>query len=148
VVQTPPLPGIAEVAQPELKLAGLRINPRTCSSSRFSFGTDLSLLDVGTRKESRIRGLPRGLRLADLSWSPDQRYLAFPTWRSRASAARWSCGCSISKNARRASCRRSLCRPCSRAASTGCRTAAACWCTGGLPASASRRCRAASRPGR
>lgn len=77
VVQTPPLPGIAEVAQPELKLAGLRINPRTCSSSRFSFGTDLSLLDVGTRKESRLRGLPRGLRLADLSWSPDQRYLAF-----------------------------------------------------------------------
>jgi dipeptidyl aminopeptidase/acylaminoacyl peptidase len=77
VVQTPALPGIAEVAQPELKLAGLRINPRTCSSSRFSFGTDLSLLDVGTRKENRIRGLPRGLRLADLSWSPDQRYLAF-----------------------------------------------------------------------
>jgi dipeptidyl aminopeptidase/acylaminoacyl peptidase len=77
VVQTPPLPGIAEVAQPELKLAGLRINPRTCSSSRFSFGTDLSLLDVGTRKESRIRGLPRGLRVSDLSWSPDQRHLAF-----------------------------------------------------------------------
>ncbi|WP_332856190.1 alpha/beta hydrolase family protein [Duganella sp. S19_KUP01_CR8] len=77
VVQTPPLPGIAEVAQPELKLAGLRINPRTCSSSRFSFGTDLGLLDIATQKESRIRGLPRALRLADLAWSPDQRYLAF-----------------------------------------------------------------------
>jgi dipeptidyl aminopeptidase/acylaminoacyl peptidase len=77
VVQTPPLPGIAEVAQPELKLAGLRINPRTCAASRFSFGTDLSLLDIATQKESRIRGLPRGLRLSDLSWSPDQRYLAF-----------------------------------------------------------------------
>ncbi|MES2160422.1 MAG: prolyl oligopeptidase family serine peptidase [Pseudomonadota bacterium] len=77
VVQTPPLPGIAEVAQPELKLAGLRINPRTCSSSRFSFGTDLALLDIATQKESRIRGLPRALRLADLAWSPDQRYLAF-----------------------------------------------------------------------
>src|SRR5471032_2124377 len=76
VVQTPPLPGIAEVAQPELKLAGLRINPRTCSS-RFSFGTDLGLLDIVTQKESRIRGLPRALRLADLAWSPDQRYLAF-----------------------------------------------------------------------
>jgi dipeptidyl aminopeptidase/acylaminoacyl peptidase len=77
VIQTPPLPGIAEVAQPELKLAGLRINPRTCAASRFSFGTDLSLLDLATRKESRLRGLPRGLRLADWSWSPDQRYLAF-----------------------------------------------------------------------
>ncbi|MYM90414.1 prolyl oligopeptidase family serine peptidase [Rugamonas sp. FT82W] len=77
VVQTPPLPGIAEVAQPELKLAGLRINPRTCSSSRFSFGTDLGLLDIATQKESRIKGLPRALRLADLAWSPDQRHLAF-----------------------------------------------------------------------
>ncbi len=77
VVQTPPLPGIAEVAQPELKLAGLRINPRTCASSRFSFGADLALLEVATRKERRIRGLPRGLRLSDLSWSPDQRQLAF-----------------------------------------------------------------------
>lgn len=77
VVQTPPLPAIADVAQPELKLAGLRINPRTCSSSRFSFGADLAFLDVATRKESRIRGLPRDLRLSDLSWSPDQRYLAF-----------------------------------------------------------------------
>ena len=77
VVQTPPLPGIAEVAQPELKLAGLRINPRTCSSSRFSFGADLALMDVATRKERRISGLPRGLRVSDLSWSPDQRHLAF-----------------------------------------------------------------------
>ncbi|WP_374359558.1 prolyl oligopeptidase family serine peptidase [Pseudoduganella danionis] len=77
VVQTPALPGIAEVAQPELKLAGLRINPRIYAQSRFSFGTDLSLLEVATQKARRIRGLPRNLRLADMSWSPDQRYLAF-----------------------------------------------------------------------
>lgn len=77
VVQTPALPGIAEVAQPELKLAGLRINPRIYAQSRFSFGTDLSLLEVATQKPRRVRGLPRKLRLADMSWSPDQRYLAF-----------------------------------------------------------------------
>jgi len=77
VVQTPALPGIAEVAQPELKLAGLRINPRIYAQSRFSFGTDLSLLEVATQKPRRVRGLPRNLRLADMSWSPDQRYLAF-----------------------------------------------------------------------
>ena len=77
VVQTPALPGIAEVAQPELKLAGLRINPRTCAGSRFSFGTGLSLLDIASREESAIAGLPPDLRLSDLSWSPDQRHLAF-----------------------------------------------------------------------
>ncbi len=45
-VQTPSLPGIDVVAQPELRLAGTRINPRTYSQSRFSFGTDLSLQPV------------------------------------------------------------------------------------------------------
>src|SRR5471032_2988763 len=77
LIQTQPLPGIVEVAQPELKLAGERINPRTCAASRFSFGTGLALLDVANGQEMAIRGLPRGLRLADLSWSPDQRHLAF-----------------------------------------------------------------------
>lgn len=77
LVQTPALPGIREVAQPELKLAGLRINPRSYSASRFSFGTDLWLLNVASQKEVRIKGLPAPLRLADLQWSPDQRYLAF-----------------------------------------------------------------------
>ncbi|RSZ56933.1 S9 family peptidase [Massilia atriviolacea] len=77
MVDTPALPSIAEVAQPELKLAGLRINPRTYSPSRFSFGTGLKLLDIATQKEIKIMGLPRQLRLADTAWSPDQRYLAF-----------------------------------------------------------------------
>ena len=77
MIQTPALPGIREVAQPELKLAGLRINPRTYSASRFQFGSDLRLLDLNTQKEFPISGLPAGLRLADSQWSPDQRYLAF-----------------------------------------------------------------------
>ncbi|NHZ40193.1 S9 family peptidase [Massilia aquatica] len=77
MVDTPALPSIAEVAQPELKLAGLRINPRTYSPSRFSFGTGLKLLDIATQKEIKIMGLPKQLRLADTAWSPDQRYLAF-----------------------------------------------------------------------
>jgi dipeptidyl aminopeptidase/acylaminoacyl peptidase len=74
---TPALPSIVEVAQPELKLAGLRINPRTRSPSRFSFGTGLTLLDIGTQAEMAVSGLPQPLRLADSAWSPDQRFLAF-----------------------------------------------------------------------
>ena len=77
MVKTPSLPGIAEVAQPEMKLAGVRINPRTYSASRFSFGQDLWLLNVETQTEMRVSGLPANLKLADLQWSPDQRYLAF-----------------------------------------------------------------------
>ncbi len=77
MIKTPTLPSIREVAQPELKLAGLRINPRTYSQSRFSFGEDLWLLDIATRKEIRLTGLPQNLKLADLAWAPDQRSLAF-----------------------------------------------------------------------
>ncbi|WP_426192007.1 prolyl oligopeptidase family serine peptidase [Massilia sp. DWR3-1-1] len=77
MVATPALPSIVEVAQPELKLAGLRINPRTYSPSRFSFGTDLTLLDIATQQPLAIKGLPKPLRLADMAWSPDQRHLAF-----------------------------------------------------------------------
>ena len=77
MLATPSLPGISEVAQPELKLAGLRINPRTYSASRFSFFTGLSLLDIDTQKQLVIKGLPADARIADLAWSPDQRYLAF-----------------------------------------------------------------------
>lgn len=74
--QTPPLPSIALVAQPELKLAGLRLNPRSYSPSRFSFVTDLWLMEVASGKELRIEGLPQPLSLAAVSWSPDQKYLA------------------------------------------------------------------------
>ena len=38
--QLPSLSGIVEIAQPELKLPGLRINSRSCSASRFSSGED------------------------------------------------------------------------------------------------------------
>ena len=74
--QIPPLPSIALVAQPELKLAGLRLNPRSYSPSRFSFASDLWLMDIATGKDIRIEGLPQPLSLAAISWSPDQKYIA------------------------------------------------------------------------
>ncbi|WP_462115025.1 S9 family peptidase [Lysobacter xanthus] len=77
MTQVPPLPAIQLVAQPELKLAGLRINARSYAPSRFSFGSDLWLLDIATGKSIRIDGLPSPLSIAASSWSPDQKYLAF-----------------------------------------------------------------------
>ncbi|MBE2292769.1 MAG: prolyl oligopeptidase family serine peptidase [Xanthomonadales bacterium] len=77
LVQMPDLPGIDVVAQPELKLAGLRIHPRVHAPSAFAFGTDLWLMDVASGDEIRIAGLPQPLGLAGAAWSPDQRWLAF-----------------------------------------------------------------------
>src|SRR5690606_21174037 len=76
-MQVPALPGIDVVAQPELKLAGLRIHPRTQSASAFSFIDDLWLQAVDGGAERRIEGLPQPLSLASLQWSPDQRHIAF-----------------------------------------------------------------------
>ncbi|UAU35438.1 S9 family peptidase [Xanthomonas campestris] len=77
MLQLPALPDIAEVAQPELKLAGVRIHPKTHAASRFSFASKLWLLSVADGSERQIAGLPVPLSLADLAWSPDQRSLAF-----------------------------------------------------------------------
>ena len=72
---TPGLPGIDVVAQPELKLAGIRIHPKVFARSNFSFGNDVWLQDVASGKQSRIEGLPQPLSIAGSAWSPDQRYL-------------------------------------------------------------------------
>jgi len=77
MLQTPPLPGIDEVAQPELKLAGLRLHPRTRSRSEFSFANELRLMRLSDGRQIAIEGLPSPLSLSTVSWSPDQAYLAF-----------------------------------------------------------------------
>ena len=73
----PGLPGIDVVAQPEVKLAGMRIHPKVFARSNFTFGNDLWLVDVASGRELRIEGLPKPLSIADTAWSPDQKYLAF-----------------------------------------------------------------------
>ncbi|MFI3487737.1 hypothetical protein, partial [Klebsiella pneumoniae] len=67
MMQMPSLPSIQVVAQPELKLAGLRINPRTFSDSRFSFGEKLWLMNVADGKERQISGLPAKLSIASVT---------------------------------------------------------------------------------
>ncbi|WNH50897.1 alpha/beta hydrolase family protein [Stenotrophomonas oahuensis] len=77
LLQTPSLAAIGYVAQPELKLAGVRIHPATRSASRFSFGNKLWLMNIADGKERQISGLPQPLSIASMAWSPDQKYLAF-----------------------------------------------------------------------
>ena len=74
------LPAIAEVAQRELKLAGLRINPRTRAASRFEFSNGLSLLDIASGKTREVTGLPAKARIADTAWSPDEQSVALTRW--------------------------------------------------------------------
>ena len=71
------LPPISDLAQPELRIAGLRLNPKTNGPSRSRYFTKLGLQDLAGGKEAAIEGLPGSPRILYVSWSPDARHLAF-----------------------------------------------------------------------
>ena len=71
------MPGIAELSQPELRLAGLRLNPRTNGPSRVSYTTRLRLKRLPNGKELLVQGLPKEARISEISWSPDNTRIAF-----------------------------------------------------------------------
>jgi dipeptidyl aminopeptidase/acylaminoacyl peptidase len=76
-------PSIAELAQPELRLAGLRINPATNGPSRALTYTGLVLKPVDGSAERRVSGLPEGARIAHYEWAPDGAHLAFTLLREK-----------------------------------------------------------------
>lgn len=79
LLERPGLPPIAEVAEPELRLAGLRINPRSNGPSRESTLTGLVFQRLRDGKEVRVTGLPAEARLTGVSWSPDGERIAWVT---------------------------------------------------------------------
>jgi dipeptidyl aminopeptidase/acylaminoacyl peptidase len=70
------LPDIAELAEPELRLAGIRINPRTSGPSRESFYRSLVVRDLEDGSE-RLIPLPAEIRISSPRWSYDGSHLAF-----------------------------------------------------------------------
>ncbi|KAL2624088.1 hypothetical protein R1flu_008333 [Riccia fluitans] len=75
------LPPLADLARPESKLAGLRIDPSFNTRSRMSFYTGISihqLMEDGTLgPEQVVTGLPDDPKINYVSWSPDGSHLAF-----------------------------------------------------------------------
>ncbi len=77
LMSVPALGTIADMAQPELRIAGLRINPRTNGPSRDRYYTDLTIRRLSDGAEIPISGLPAAAHLGNLSWSPDSAWIAF-----------------------------------------------------------------------
>jgi dipeptidyl aminopeptidase/acylaminoacyl peptidase len=71
------LPTIAELAQPELRLAGLRFNPKTDGPSRGRYDTSLELQALPNGKPVSISGLPAHAKIRFADWSPDGRKISF-----------------------------------------------------------------------
>jgi dipeptidyl aminopeptidase/acylaminoacyl peptidase len=70
------LPPIADLAEPELRLAGVRINPRTNGPSRESFYNGISIREIPSGEERPVR-VPADARISFPRWSPDGTSLAF-----------------------------------------------------------------------
>lgn len=70
------LPSIEELAQPELRIAGIRINPRTNGPSRTGFITKLTLKRVQDGKETKI-DLPENAKISNVNWSPNGKFIGF-----------------------------------------------------------------------
>jgi dipeptidyl aminopeptidase/acylaminoacyl peptidase len=71
------LPSLADLAQPELRLAGLRFNPRTNGPSRGRFITSLVLQALPNGEAKPVSGIPPEAKIRFAAWSPDARHIAF-----------------------------------------------------------------------
>ncbi len=70
------LPTIEEVSAPELGLAGMRIDPTTNGPSRTTSLNGLRLRSIDGETERRIE-TPEKARIGNVSWSDDNRSIAF-----------------------------------------------------------------------
>jgi len=71
------LPPVAELAQPEFRLAGLRFNPRTNGPSRGRYITSLRLKALPNGEEKAVSGLPPNAKIRLAAWSPDAQHVHF-----------------------------------------------------------------------
>jgi dipeptidyl aminopeptidase/acylaminoacyl peptidase len=71
------LPSIVDLAQPELRLAGLRFNPRTNGPSRGRYITGLTLKTLPDGPEKAVTGVPANAKIRFAAWSPDARHVSF-----------------------------------------------------------------------
>lgn len=71
------LPPLADLAERELRLGGLRIKPQTHGRSRTNPARGLRLMSLADLVERPVAGLPENPRIESLSWSPDGSRFAF-----------------------------------------------------------------------
>ncbi|MEM9991223.1 MAG: prolyl oligopeptidase family serine peptidase [Bacteroidota bacterium] len=87
-LERPSLPSIQEVAQKEIRLAGLRINPKTNGASRSYYYTNIKIRKLNETQTYEVMGMPPAARIENIGWSPDSNYLSF-TNTTEAGIALW-----------------------------------------------------------
>ena len=72
----PSYPPLADLAQPMLRLAGLRIDPRTNGLHRAPYWVSMTLVRLPSGEE-KVVSLPAGLKVISLQWTADGGRFAF-----------------------------------------------------------------------
>jgi len=68
---------IETLSEKEMRLGGLRINPKTNINSRQTYFNNMKVRLGRKSNESNVDGLPNNGRYSYFSWSPDQKKMAF-----------------------------------------------------------------------
>ncbi|UKB85899.1 prolyl oligopeptidase family serine peptidase [Chryseobacterium sp. MEBOG06] len=68
---------LQDLSQQEMKLGGLRINPVTNISSTATYFNNLKIRKISDKNEIQVKNLPAEARITYISFSPDEKKLAF-----------------------------------------------------------------------
>lgn len=68
---------LADLSEEDMKLAGLRINPKTNISSTVTYVNNIKYKKLKDREPIQVKGLPQNPKLANFAWSPDEKKMAF-----------------------------------------------------------------------
>lgn len=70
-------PSVEELALPEFRIAGLRINPKNYSLSRQTFINGFTLKNIKTDKIATLTGMPAPLFAGNVQWNPSETKISF-----------------------------------------------------------------------
>ena len=70
-------PTVEELGQPEIRIAGLRLNPNNYSPSRQTYVNNFVLKNIQTKQVATISGLPATILASNISWNPSETKIAF-----------------------------------------------------------------------
>lgn len=75
--ERPALPAIDDLATPEERLAGIRINSDNNTISQTNYMNAFTFIEIDTGKELNILGLPPSLKAIYPTWTTDGKWMAF-----------------------------------------------------------------------
>ena len=70
-------PTVKELGQPEIRIAGLRLNPNNFSPSRQTYINNFYLRNIPSGKQYPITGLPQNMLAGNVTWSDSEQKIAF-----------------------------------------------------------------------